>query len=33
VQSEDILTATRSNYKLYQTNSVQIDMHDMRKKS
>lgn len=33
VQSEDILTATRSNYKLYQTDSVQIDMHDMRKKS
>lgn len=32
VQSEDILTATRSNYKLYQKSNVQIDMHDMRKK-
>jgi DNA polymerase-3 subunit chi len=32
VQSEDVLTSTRSNYKLYQKNSVQIDMHDMRKK-
>lgn len=33
VQSEDILTATRLNYKVYQNNSVQIDMHDMRKKA
>lgn len=32
IQSEDILTATRSNYKIYQKSSVKIDMHDMRKK-
>lgn len=32
VQSEDILTSTRSNYKVYQSNGVQIDMHDMRPK-
>ena len=32
VQSEEILTATRANYKLYLSNGVQIDMHDMRKK-
>ncbi len=33
VQSEDILTATRANYKVYQSSGVQIDMHDMRKKN
>lgn len=32
VQSEDILTSTRNNYKLYQSHGIQIDMHDMRKK-
>ncbi len=32
VQSEDILTSTRSNYKVYQSSSIPIDMHDMRPK-
>ncbi len=32
VQTEDVLTATRKNYKLYQSNGIQIDMHDMRPK-
>ncbi|WP_299182591.1 DNA polymerase III subunit chi [uncultured Neptuniibacter sp.] len=33
VQSEDILTATRANYKRYQANNIPIDMHDMRKRA
>ena len=32
VQSEDVLTATRANYKCYQAQQIQIDMHDMRRK-
>ena len=32
VQTEDVLTSTRKNYKLYQSNGIQIDMHDMRKR-
>lgn len=32
VQSEDILTSTRANYKRYQESKIPIDMHDMRKK-
>lgn len=32
VQTEDVLTSTRKNYKRYQSNGVQIDMHDMRKR-
>ncbi|MFY0676290.1 MAG: DNA polymerase III subunit chi [Neptuniibacter sp.] len=32
VQTEDVLTSTRSNYKRYQSNNIQIDMHDMRSK-
>jgi DNA polymerase-3 subunit chi len=32
VQREDILTSTRNNYKLYQSNGIAIDMHDMRKR-
>lgn len=33
VQTEDVLTSTRKNYKTYQSNGIQIDMHDMRKKA
>ena len=32
VQTEEVLTSTRKNYKRYQSNNIQIDMHDMRKK-
>ncbi|WP_415911551.1 DNA polymerase III subunit chi [Neptuniibacter sp. QD37_11] len=32
VQTEDVLASTRKNYKLYQSNGIQIDMHDMRPK-
>jgi len=32
VQSEEVLSSTRSNYKLYQTHDIQIDTHDMRKR-
>ena len=32
VQTEDVLTSTRKNYKTYQSNGIQIDMHDMRPK-
>lgn len=32
VQSEHVLTATRSNYKRYQDAGIPIDMHDMRKR-
>ncbi|MGB0204490.1 MAG: DNA polymerase III subunit chi [Neptuniibacter sp.] len=32
VQTEDVLTSTRKNYKLYKDHNTLIDMHDMRKK-
>lgn len=32
VQSEDVLTSTRRNYKTYQSKQIPVDMHDMRPK-
>ncbi|WP_286236990.1 DNA polymerase III subunit chi [Neptuniibacter halophilus] len=32
VQTDDVLSATRANYKRYQSQNIPVDMHDMRKR-